>query len=122
MTNSGCLISEYPVSVKVIPKYFIERDRLQSGLSQAVIVIETEINGRTMYTVKFARKQKRKIVCLSTHPERLRSYKTFQGNIRLLNEESTYQIKNDESIQLLMKQLKGEQGTKKNEGTNSLSY
>lgn len=114
LTNSGCLLSEYSVGVKVIPKYFIQRDRLQSGLSQAVIVIETEINGRTMYTVKFARKQKRKIVCLATHPEKLRSYKTFQGNLRLISDETTYQFKNDESIHLFMKQLKGQQRTKKN--------
>ena len=47
---------------------YIERDRIQSGLSNAVIVLETnEISG-TMQTVKFAEKQRRPIGVLDFPP------------------------------------------------------
>ena len=67
--TGGVLISEYPVNTVVRKNHFIERDRLQSGCSQVVVVIETEINGGTMHTVNFAIKQNRIIRCLEFSTE-----------------------------------------------------
>lgn len=72
--EGGCLICEYPPSIplgkptiKMPPNYrYIERDRLQSALSKGIFVVETEIGGGTMHTVRFAIEQKnRSIACLS---------------------------------------------------------
>ena len=65
LDKNGCLISEYPIGTSPKSSYFIARDRLQSGLSKVVIVIETGIKGGTMLTVEFALKQKRILACLT---------------------------------------------------------
>lgn len=63
VNNGGCVISEYPVGVKTRNGYFVDRDRLQSALSKAVLVIETKEIGGTMHTVGFAQKQNRLVAC-----------------------------------------------------------
>ena len=45
INNNGCVISEYPPSQAVSKYRLIERDRLQSALSEGIIVIETTENG-----------------------------------------------------------------------------
>lgn len=62
--KNGCLISEYPIGTKSLANYFVERDRIQSGLSSGVIVIETGITGGTHHTVKFGKKQGRSVACI----------------------------------------------------------
>lgn len=61
--SGGCVISEYPVGIKTRSGYFVDRDRLQSALSKAVLVIETKEVGGTMHTVGFAKKQNRLVAC-----------------------------------------------------------
>ena len=62
--QEGCLVSEYPAGSRPARSAFVERDRVQSGLSEAVLVIETGIRGGAMHTVRFARDQKRSIACI----------------------------------------------------------
>jgi DNA processing protein len=53
--RGGALISEYLPGTRPHPTFFVERDRLQAALSQAVLVVETGLSGGTMHTVRFAR-------------------------------------------------------------------
>ena len=64
--NQGCLVSEYPAGVTVAPYTFVERDRIQSGLSHTVFVVQTKVDGGSMQTYKFALDQNRKVACFST--------------------------------------------------------
>ncbi len=72
--QNGCLVSEYPPGVPTTRWSFVDRDRLQSGLSDTVIVIQTGKKGGTHHTAKFARDQGRRIFCVrpasneSRHP------------------------------------------------------
>jgi DNA protecting protein DprA len=52
--HGGALISEYAPGEPAQPHYFVERDRIQAGLSDAVLVIESGIDGGAMHTVRFA--------------------------------------------------------------------
>lgn len=49
----GALVSEHRVGVPPLPRYFVERNRIQVGLSEAVVVVETRRTGGTMHTVAF---------------------------------------------------------------------
>lgn len=61
--KGGCLLSEYAVGT-VLRKYnYIERDRLQSGISDGVIVIEAEKESGTMHTAEYAIAQYRRLAC-----------------------------------------------------------
>ena len=80
----GCLVSEYPVGVRPGRWAFVDRDRIQSGLSDGVLVIETDVKGGTMHTVGFAQKQSRRLACID-HPDDLRSADKARGNRKLID-------------------------------------
>lgn len=63
LKKSGLLIAENPPNSITYKGAFVQRDRLQSALSAAIFPIETEIQGGTMHTVRFAREQRRLIFC-----------------------------------------------------------
>jgi len=83
VTNGGALVSEYSLAETARDHHFIERDRLQSAFSQAVLVIETDVVGGTMHTVKFAQEQKRKVICVK-HPQQWHTATSTLGNQQLL--------------------------------------
>lgn len=86
LNNNGALISEYPLGTRIFRNYFVERDRIQSGLSLGVFVIETGIKGGTMHTVKFCEKQKRVLIVLQ-HPKNLLENSKPCGNTQLIAEK-----------------------------------
>jgi len=89
--RNGCLVSEYRCGVAPMAQMFVQRDRLQSGMSLGVVVIETGVKGGTMHTVGFAQQQGRRLACLYTHqlPDfaaRWAEAEKFQGNVKLVQE------------------------------------
>ena len=81
----GCLVSELPVGVKPTRWAFAYRDRIQSGLSDRVLVIETDVKGGTMHTVDFSRKQQRPLACIE-HPAGISSASQSRGNRMLIEQ------------------------------------
>jgi DNA processing protein len=69
IARDGALVSEYGMKERIRRSSFIHRDRIQSGLSVAVVAVQTDITGGTMHTVGFAQKQNRLLVCPSPCPE-----------------------------------------------------
>jgi DNA processing protein len=82
----GCLVSEYPLGMAPARTAFAERDRIQSGLSDGVLVIETDIKGGTMHTVRFSREQRRPLACID-HPAHLLVEPKTQGNQMMIAEK-----------------------------------
>jgi DNA processing protein len=64
LEKDGILISEYFIGTGALANYFVERDRLQAGLSRGTIVIQTDIKGGTMYAVKATLKDKKKLAAI----------------------------------------------------------
>lgn len=85
LENGGCLVGEYPLGVTPMRTAFAERDRIQSGLSDAVLVIETDVKGGTMHTVRFSREQKRALACIS-HPKKWTDEDKTKGNQMMISE------------------------------------
>jgi len=97
LEGGGCFVSEYPVGVTPVRSAFAERDRIQSGLSDAVLVIETDVKGGTMHTVQFARDQKRRIACIA-HPDQLLTEDKTKGNQKLIKDGWAIPIPNGEAL------------------------
>ncbi len=57
----GVLISEYPPGTKPVGRHFLERNRIISGLSMAVIVVEAKLRSGTQNTVRHAIEQGRDV-------------------------------------------------------------
>ena len=60
----GLVISEYPPNTKCQSKYFLERNRIVSGLSLGILVIEALYRSGTSVTAKLAISQNRKVFAL----------------------------------------------------------
>jgi len=59
LANDGALVSEQPFGTPAIPRNLIQRDRLQSGLSVATFVMQTDLKGGSMHTVRYTLQQER---------------------------------------------------------------
>jgi len=62
--GNGTVITEYPKDTKICSQGFIQRNRIVSGLSEAVLVIEAKHRSGTAVTADFARKQGKTIFCI----------------------------------------------------------
>lgn len=102
----GALVSEYPIGVEPRTPYFVQRNRIQSGLAAAVIVVETKVDGGTMKTASFAQKQNR-FLAVITHPERFDGDQAIQGNKALLAESGdlVIRISDDKDLENLIEKI-----------------
>lgn len=97
LENNGCLISEYPPYTRIFKNLFVERDRLQSGLSDGVLVVETGEKGGTLHTVGYAVEYGRVIACYN-HPEKYLSEEKTFGNQKLIREGKAMAVGNNEEL------------------------
>ncbi|WP_235817995.1 DNA-processing protein DprA [Formosa haliotis] len=96
LEQDGVLLSEYPPGTAPQKNYFIQRNRLQSALSAGVIIIESEIEGGTMHTFKFAKTHKKPIGVLY-HPLEHRSVKSA-GNTAILEAKDGIKLDDYDAI------------------------
>jgi DNA protecting protein DprA len=61
--RGGALVGELALDEKTFRNAFVRRDRIQSGMSLAVIPVQTDLEGGTMHTVRFAEEQERLLFC-----------------------------------------------------------
>ncbi len=54
MAESGCVLSEFPIGRPADRQSFPQRNRIVAGLTRAVVVIETDVDGGSMITARFA--------------------------------------------------------------------
>ena len=66
----GAVVSEYPPNVEASSKKFIARNRIVSGLSIGVLVIEAMYRSGTSITARMAKGQNKPIFCLPSNLER----------------------------------------------------
>lgn len=97
LENNGCLISEYPIGVRPFKSNFVERDRLQSALSSAIIVVQTGIKSGTMHTVNYGLEQNKILACYN-NMDNFRNNEQCQGNIMLLSEKKAIPLGKPEDI------------------------
>jgi DNA processing protein len=76
MAHSGAIISEYPMKTPPAKGFFPKRNRIISGLSQGVCLIESPLKGGGMLTMELALQQNRPLFAI---PGRL-DWPTFEGN------------------------------------------
>jgi len=59
LDKGGALVSHFPFGVDAEPKYFVQRDAIQSGLAQGVILVQSDINGGSLHAARAALADKR---------------------------------------------------------------
>jgi DNA processing protein len=64
LEKGGCVITEYVPNQAALPPYFPARNRIISGLSDAVVVVESNVKGGALITADFAIKQGKSLYAL----------------------------------------------------------
>jgi len=106
LDKGGLLVSEYLIGQRPQANYFVERDRIQAALSKAVIVVETDIKGGSMHTIKFAKTYGRQVAAFNHPPQHLSHPKT-QGNQFLIKNGTALPLTDSESLEQLKQYITG---------------
>lgn len=106
ISTGGCLVSEYGLGVRGRPNYFVARNRIQSGLSAGVVIVETALKGGTMHTANFCIEQKKLLGCLN-HPKKyLLQNKNALGNQALIKSNKAFPLFSEEDFKKYLLHLK----------------
>lgn len=62
--NGGAVISEYSPNTPAKSQFFLERNRIVSGLSIGILVIEAAYRSGTSVTAAIAKRQNKKVFCV----------------------------------------------------------
>ena len=117
LESGGCLVSEYPPVTKPTRWAFAYRDRLQSGLSDGLLVVETSPSGGAMHTVKYARRQRRPVACID-QPQSLSRTIEALGGTKLVDDGTAIRIADQSDLYMYLDYIKSSQQHWINSGTS----
>lgn len=103
--NGGLLISEYRIGTPVNRYNLVARDRLQSGLSLATLVVQTGEHGGTMHAATATLQAKKPLYTIYFKNEDTRQHEKSLGNALLERQGATY-IKGDDNIDEISDKVK----------------
>jgi DNA processing protein len=88
LKKEGLLVSEYPYDSKSFRSNFVERDRIQAGLSNAIILIQSDLSGGSMHASKAIIKYGRYlIVSNQSKYDKKNSHPKIQANMAIINSD-----------------------------------
>lgn len=79
LQNNGAIISEYPLGAKPEKKHFPARNRIISGMTKGLIIVEAKRKSGALITADFALEQGKEVFCIP-------------GNITSMYSEGTNQL------------------------------
>ena len=101
--EGGCLVTEQPPGFVPRGKDFPRRNRLISGISRGVVVIEAARRSGTLVTARFAGEQGREVFAVPGHPLDPRA----EGTNQLLKSGATFVTQPQDVLEALAPQLAG---------------
>ena len=96
LERGGVWVSEHPVNTPAKPAYFVERNRIQLGLSVGSIIVEAEPKSGSITQAKFCIKQRRPLFAVIPEDQSNRLNLLSKGTELLVNEMGAYPLKTKE--------------------------
>jgi len=98
--EQGCIISESPIGYRATARDFPRRNRIISGLSKGVIIIEAAERSGTLITARYALEQNREVMAVPGSPLDPRS----KGCNRLIQQGAAL-VESSEDVKNIIEQL-----------------
>jgi DNA processing protein len=98
ITERGALVSEQPLGAQPRGDFFPRRNRILSGLSLGVLVIEGDVKSGALITADFANDQGRDVFCL---PGSIFSSQSRGTNLKIQRGEAKLVLKVDDILEEL---------------------
>jgi DNA processing protein len=114
MLLKGAVVTEFPLGTKPLPPLFPQRNRIISGLSQGVLVVEAALRSGTLTTARHAIEQNRDVFAI---PGSVKNRQT-EGCHYLLKQGATLVVTVDD---MLVELGIGQQKSQKRTGQNRIS-
>lgn len=83
--QGGCLVSQFEPGAPPFPQHFLDRNRVISGLSKAVVVIQAGERSGSLVTARYALEQGREVM---TVPGSIKNPR-YSGSLKILKEGAT---------------------------------
>lgn len=106
LQQQGCLLSEFPPTTPPLPRHFPARNRIISGLSLGVLVVEAALPSGSLITAGTALEQGREVFAVPWFPE----HRGGHGCLRLLRDGAVMVVSIEDILAELgaLRQLQGE--------------
>lgn len=109
--KGGLLLSEYPVGTPVNRYSLVARDRLQSGLALATLVVQTGVNGGTMHAATATLQAGKPLFTMLFKDDATNNDEKCLGNALLVKKGAKY-IKGDDNLDEIGDVIKNRKPTK----------
>lgn len=104
--SEGCIVAESPLGMEPMAKHFPKRNRIISGLSAGVVVVEATMKSGSLITARMAAEQGRDVYAIPGHPFDPRA----AGPNKLIQDGATLVLDADD----ILKNLADFSGTRQN--------
>ena len=92
LRTGGCILSEHPLETPALAFHFPERNRLISGVSSSVVVIEALEKSGSLITVEFALDQNRDVFFHSVARDYAKMFKSEQKSLSSNRKKSSSRV------------------------------
>jgi DNA processing protein len=115
--NGGAIIAEYPPGSPSLPRRFIERNRIVSGLSHGIIVIEAPARSGALATARFAIEQNREVFVV---PGGI-TQKNYEGSHNLIKEGASLITGSEDVLDTLPEEIQNAIGEERGKRQKNVS-
>jgi len=108
LDHGGALVSPFAPGTRLQRSHFVRRNRLQSGLSLATVIMQCAPNSGTIHTARFAMEQER-LLCVTQPSGAYAQEPQSQGNMELLRSPGCLALRSSSDYPLLLQRLRQRQ-------------
>lgn len=101
--NGGLLLSEYPIGTQLTTYNLVARDRLQSGLAKATLVVQTGKSGGTMHAVRSTIASQKPLYVVKYHDAATLTHEKTAGNEYLAQSYAKFISETDDVAEIAAK-------------------
>lgn len=102
LEGGGAWLSEYPMGRAPTKPAFVQRNRIQVGLSAGSVIVEAALGSGSMTQAEFCKQERRPLFCVVPEDYSNRLHLNCEGTLSLVNSKSAYPLRNRNDYEQLI--------------------